>query len=130
MTTARTRNSAMLDHLAGGSVLVADGATGTYLQKRGLEPGGAPEMLNVERPELIRKMAKDYYAAGSDFVLTNSFGGSKFRLALHGAGDRVRELNRLAAEHGRASAPPGRFVVGSVGPTGEFIAPLGKVTEQ
>lgn len=125
---AQTIPLTILERLAAGDILIADGASGTYLQNHGLEPGGSPELLNAGQPALIRQMAKDYYDAGSDFVLTNSFGGSKFRLALHGAGDRVRELNRLAAEHARAVAPPGRYVVGSVGPTGEFIAPLGNVS--
>jgi 5-methyltetrahydrofolate--homocysteine methyltransferase len=122
--------SPILQRLAAGDILIADGATGTYLQQHGLEPGAAPELLNVSRPGLIRQMAKDYYDAGSDLVLTNSFGANKFRLMLHGSAQRVRELNRLAAEHARAVAPSGRFVVGSVGPTGAFIAPLGDVSQE
>lgn len=106
-----------------------DGATGTYLQNHGLEAGGCPELLNDTNPEIIQQMAADYFAAGSDMVLTNSFGGSIFMLKKYGAGDRVNELNKKAAQNARASAPPGKFVVGSVGPTGEFIEPLGNVTE-
>ena len=120
----------ILDRLAQGELLIFDGATGTYLQDHGLEPGGCPELLNDLQPDLIRQMAADYFAAGSDMVLTNSFGGSKFMLKKYGVGDRVRELNRKAAENARASAEPGKFVVGSVGPTGEFIEPLGAVSEE
>src|SRR5712692_6162853 len=114
--TPQTARPTMIERLAAGDILIADGASGTYLQQHGLEPGAAPELLNATRPDLIRRMAREYYDAGSDFVLTNSFGGSKFRLALHGAGGRVRELNRLAADHVKSVAPSGTFVVGSVGP--------------
>jgi 5-methyltetrahydrofolate--homocysteine methyltransferase len=74
-------------------------------------------------------MARAYFEAGSDMVLTNSFGGSRFMLKKYGNGDRVQEFNRLAAEHARSQAPPGRFMAGSVGPTGEFLEPLGDVSE-
>ena len=74
-------------------------------------------------------MAREYFDAGSDMVLTASFGGSRFMLEKYGHGDRVRELNRLAAEHARSQAPPNGLVAGSVGPTGEFIEPLGEVSQ-
>jgi 5-methyltetrahydrofolate--homocysteine methyltransferase len=126
-TEGKTRP--MLERLARGEVLISDGATGTYLQNHGLEPGGCGEEFNATRPELIVQMARDYFDAGSDMVLTNSFGANPFMLRKYGHGDRVREFNRLAAEHARAAAPPGGFVAGSVGPTGEFLEPLGDVTE-
>ena len=119
----------MLDHLAKGEVLISDGAPGTYVQAHGLEAGGCPEEFNVSQPDIIQGMARAYFEAGSDMVLTNSFGGNKFMLTKYGYGDGVREFNRLAAEHARSQAPPGRFVVGSVGPTGEFLEPLGPVSE-
>ncbi|GEM_PF-54262 len=120
----------ILARLASGDILISDGGTGTYLQTRGLEPGGAPELLNATRPELIRQMAKDYFAAGSDLVLTNSFGGTVFRLRMHGLEARVRDLNRLAAEHARSAAPSGKYVVGSVGPSGGMLASLGGDIEE
>jgi len=119
----------ILDCLAAGETLIFDGATGTYLQNNGLEPGGSPELMNADSPDVIKEMAKHYFDAGSDIVLTNTFGGNKFMLERYGAGDRLFELNRLAAEHARAAAPEGKFVAGSIGPTGEFIEPLGTVTE-
>ncbi|MCE2405532.1 MAG: homocysteine S-methyltransferase family protein [Dehalococcoidia bacterium] len=119
----------IMERLARGDVLISDGATGTYLQARGLEPGGCPEELNAGRPGLVRGMAADYFEAGSDMVLTNSFGGNRFMLEKYGYGDRVAEFNRLAAEHARSAAPPGGYVVGSVGPSGEFLEPLGEVTQ-
>ncbi|MCL0028576.1 homocysteine S-methyltransferase family protein [Dehalococcoidia bacterium] len=120
---------AILDRLDAGELLVSDGATGTYLQQYGLEPGGCPEELNASMPDVIRGMAKAYFDAGSDMVLTNSFGGSRFMQKKYGYADRVFEFNRLAAEHAKSQAPDGHYVVGSVGPTGEFLAPLGPVSE-
>jgi len=119
----------ILDRLAAGDTLIFDGATGTYLQNNGLEPGGSPELMNATNPEVVKGMSKQYFDAGSDIVLTNSFGGNKFMLERYGAGDRLFELNKLAAEHARAVAPEGKFVSGSIGPTGEFIEPLGTATE-
>jgi len=128
-TNGASSQASLLDRLARGELLVSDGATGTYLQDHGLEPGGCPEEFNVSHPDIVRGMAHAYFEAGSDMVLTNSFGGSRFMLKKYGYGDRVQEFNRLAAEHARSQAPPGRFVVGSVGPTGEFLQPLGEVSE-
>ena len=73
-------------------------------------------------------MARRYFEAGSDLALTNSFGGSVFMQRKYGYGDRVAEFNRLAAEHARSQAPAGALVIGSIGPTGEFLEPLGPVT--
>ena len=133
MTTTTGTNghgpSAFLERLRSGELLVSDGATGTFLQQHGLEPGGCPEEFNASRPEVVREMARQYFEAGSDMVLTNSFGGSVFMQKKYGYGDRVTEFNNLAAQHARSQAPEGGFVVGSVGPTGEFLEPLGPVSE-
>ena len=119
----------ILVRLARGDTLISDGATGTYLQQRGLEPGGCPEGFNAISPDVVRGMAREYFAAGADMVLTNSFGGSRFMLGKYGFEAGAEEFNRLAAEHARSQAPPGGFVVGSVGPTGEFLEPLGELSE-
>ena len=129
MAETNDRYPTILERLARGDLIISDGATATYLQTKGLEPGGCPEEFNVSHPEVVRGMAKVYFDAGSDMVLTNSFGGNRFMLKKYGYGDRVDEFNRLAAEHARSQAPPGRYVVGSVGPTGELLEPLGEVTE-
>ena len=120
---------ALLQRLERGDLLISDGATGTFLQQHGLEPGGCPEEFNASRPEVVREMTRQYFEAGSDMALTNSFGGSVFMQRKYGYGERVAEFNRFAAEHARSQAPDGCFVVGSVGPTGEFLEPLGPVTE-
>ena len=131
MSTRKTETKAqtLMDRLEAGEPLISDGATGTYLQQHGLEPGGCPEELNASQPEVVRGMAKAYFDAGSDMVLTNSFGGSRFMQKKYGYADRVSEFNRLAAEHAKSQAPEGRYVAGSVGPTGEFLEPLGPVSE-
>lgn len=117
--------SGFLERISSGALLISDGATGTYLQQNGLEPGGCPEAFNSDHPEVIREMAAAYFAAGSDMVETNSFGGSRYMLAKYGHGDRVEELNRLAGELARTAAPDGCFVLGSIGPTGEILAEKG-----
>ncbi|MFP6767518.1 MAG: homocysteine S-methyltransferase family protein [Planctomycetaceae bacterium] len=117
--------SEFLDRVATGVLMISDGATGTYLQENGLEPGGCPEEFNADHPEVVRGMARAYFEAGSDIVETNSFGGSRYMLAKYGHGDRVRELNCRAAELARGAAPPGKFVLGSMGPTGEILEEKG-----
>ena len=121
--------AALMEWLRTGKLMISDGATGTFLQQHGLEPGGCPEEFNASHPEVVREMARQYFAAGSDMVLTNSFGGSVFMQKKYGYGERVPEFNRLAAEHARSQAPEGRYVIGSIGPTGEFLEPLGPVSE-
>lgn len=112
--------------------LLADGATGTNLFDMGLTSGDAPELWNADHPDRIRALHRGFVEAGSDIILTNSFGANARRLALHKAESRVHELNRLAAAHARAVADAaGRDVIvaGSVGPTGDLFAPLGALTE-
>lgn len=111
--------------------LLADGATGTNLFNMGLMSGDAPELWNTDEPEKIKALYKIAVDAGSDLFLTNSFGGNASRLKLHNAENRVRELNRVAAELGREVADAaGRPVVvaGSVGPTGEIMEPIGSLS--
>jgi 5-methyltetrahydrofolate--homocysteine methyltransferase len=111
--------------------LLADGATGTNLFNMGLEAGEAPELWNEAEPARIRALYAGSVDAGSDIFLTNTFGGNASRLKLHDADGRVHELNRIAAEIARDVADAaGRPVVvaGSMGPTGEIMAPLGSLT--
>ncbi|MCO5146131.1 MAG: betaine--homocysteine S-methyltransferase [Aquamicrobium sp.] len=117
--------------LAEKGVLLADGATGTNLFAMGLEAGEAPELWNEAHPERVAALHQGFVDAGADIILTNSFGGTRHRLKLHHAQDRVRELNRKAAQIARAVADrAGRRVIvaGSVGPTGELLQPLGAMS--
>ena len=120
-----------LDLLASRPYLIADGATGTNLFEAGLETGEAPDLWVEQRPAEVIKLHRSFIEAGSDIVLTNSFGGTRYRLKLHGAEGRVKELNRRAAELAREAADrAGRpvIVAGSMGPTGELIEPLGALS--
>ena len=114
--------------LAEMPALVADGGMGTSLFKLGMPTGYCPELLNVEHPELVARAHQGFLDAGCDVVLTNTFGGNRRRLALHGLEGRVGELNaagvalvrRLVDAYDRPVV-----VAGSVGPTGDLLAPLG-----
>ena len=113
--------------------ILADGATGTNLFNMGLEAGEAPEMWNDQHPDRIHQLYKAAVDAGSDLFLTNSFGGNAARLKLHGAEKRANELSRIAAEIGREVADKSDrdvVVAGSVGPTGEIMAPMGALTHE
>lgn len=120
----------LLAKLRAGKVLLGDGAMGTELQKRGLEAGVCPETWNISHPEQVRDITADYVSAGSDLVLTNSFGGSRYKLSHFGLEDKVQDLNRAAARIASRAAGDSAIVVGSVGPTGEFMAPLGTATQE
>ncbi len=110
-------------------VVLLDGGFGTELIKRGFPQGACPESWNVEKPEVVREIHKSYFDAGSDAVLTNSFGGSPIKLASYGLESRCRELNRAAALIANEVKPKGRFVGGSMGPIGKFLKPQGEHTE-
>ena len=118
--------------LAEGRPLLADGATGTNLFEVGLISGDSPEAWNATHAERIQSLHESFVDAGADIILTNSFGGNRRRLALHGLESRARELNRLAARNARAVADKDVrpvVVAGSVGPTGDLLAPLGPLSE-
>ena len=117
--------------LAERDVLLADGATGTNLFAMGLQTGDAPEMWNVDHPDRIEALHQNFCDAGSDLFLTNTFGGTRYRMKLHGAEDRVQEINLAAAKIARKVADgAGRPVVvaGSMGPTGEILEPVGTLS--
>jgi 5-methyltetrahydrofolate--homocysteine methyltransferase len=123
-----------LERLATGETILADGAMGTMLQAAGLEKGHAPEEWNLTQPETVLGVHRGYVNAGSEIILTNTFGGTGLRLAKHGLEEKVYELNRRAAELAREAGdtlPPRSgqvLVAGSMGPTGEFFPPVGKLT--
>jgi len=106
-------------------VLVCDGAMGTELMKRGLEPGACPETWNIDHANEMLDVHKAYVDAGAELLLTNTFGGNRWKLDAYGFGDRVAELNAAAVHTARKAAGTAAFVVGDIGPTGRFVAPLG-----
>jgi methionine synthase I (cobalamin-dependent) len=116
------------DVLADGGSVMADGAMGTMLFANGLQFGDPPEVWNLTQPEVIRRIQRGYLDAGSQIIMTNTFGGNRLRLGLHGLSARVDELNRTAAILARAEvrAHGGTaLVAGDIGPSGEIVAPLG-----
>lgn len=114
-----TQGQAFLDRLA-SEVLVLDGAMGTMLFAAGLSSGDCPELWNDARPDVLQKIHQAYFAAGSDLVETNTFGGTRLKLNAYGMQDRARELNLKAAQIARSVCPPGKYVAGSMGPTGHL----------
>jgi 5-methyltetrahydrofolate--homocysteine methyltransferase len=111
-----------------GEPILADGAMGTMLFSAGLQFGDPPEVWNLSHPDVVRRIHRGYLDAGSRIVMTNTFGGNRLRLSLHGLEDRVDELNRTAAILLRAEvdAAGGRaLVAGDIGPSGEIMAPVG-----
>jgi len=119
----------ILDLIQERKVLL-DGGFGTELIKNGFPQGACPESWNVEKPEIVRKIHKSYYDAGSDAVLTNSFGGTTIKLQPHNLDKDCYGLNRAAAEIANAVKPEGKFLGGSMGPTGKFLKPQGEFSEQ
>jgi 5-methyltetrahydrofolate--homocysteine methyltransferase len=113
--------------------LLGDGATGTNLFAMGLMSGDAPEFWNIDQPEKVKALHQGFIDAGADTILTNTFGGTRYRLKLHNAQDRVHELNRagavIARQRADAAARP-VIVAGSMGPTGEIFAPVGSLSHE
>lgn len=120
--------SKLITRLETHKVLVADGATGTMLQRAGLEPGVAPERWNLENPQAILELHQGYVNAGSDLILTNTFGGTSIRLKREGLSDQTAAINHTAAQLAREVAGEAVLVIGDIGPTGEMLAPLGTLT--
>jgi methionine synthase I (cobalamin-dependent) len=113
--------------------IVIDGAMGTVLFMAGLEQGDPPELWNIDYPDRIAAVHRAYLEAGAQVILTNTFGGSKFRLALHNAQDRVEEANHAAAVLLRKVVDQSEksiLVAGDIGPTGEVMAPYGELAFQ
>lgn len=119
----------LLTEKFGDALALLDGAFGTLLQDRGLADGGAGELWNVDHPDRIMAVHEQYAEAGAGILTTNTFGGTRPRLAMHGLEARVHELNEAAAGLAREVADArGLLVAGDLGPTGELLEPLGTMT--
>ena len=109
-------------------VVLLDGAMGSLLLDQGLEPGTPPEYWNVSHPEKIQQIHLEYFNAGSDAVLTNTFGGSGMKLSAHKHGHGVEKYNQKAVELAREICPEDKFIAGDIGPSGSFLPPVGNIT--
>lgn len=108
-------------------LLLLDGAMGTQLIAKGIEVGKCNDYLNVESPDIVFDIHGSYLEAGSDAVLTNTFGANKYALARHGLGDKVQQINTEAAQIARRAADQQNYVLGDIGPSGDFLQPLGNL---
>lgn len=111
----------ILSKLSNGSILVSDGAWGTFLQQKGLQPGECPEAWCLTHPDAVTDIASSYIVAGADMVETNSFGASRFKLASYGLEDKTAAINEAAARLSRTAAGTDHFVIASIGPTGQLL---------
>lgn len=123
----------LYDLLQEKKIILADGAAGTNFMNMGLEPGFPPDIWNLTDPDKPRQLHQDFVDAGSEIILTNTFGANAPRLKLHDAADQTYAINKAGAEIAgdvAAAAPQPVVVAGSVGPTGELFQPMGEMTEE
>jgi len=111
-----------------GGLLFVDGAMGTQLMAKGIQAGQCNDYLNIESPKIITDIHRDYYNAGSDAVYTNTFGANEITLGRHNLADKVEEINAAAVKNARQAAQSvggNRYIIGDIGPCGDFLKPLG-----
>ncbi len=120
----------LLKRLENGEVLVADGAMGSMLIERGLEPGECPESWNLTRPEVLEEIAQSYLDAGAAIIQTNTFGGSPMRLADYGLDVRTEEINESAVSIVRRVIKDRAYLSGSCGPSGKILEPYGDASPE
>lgn len=117
----------LLDRIRRGETIVGDGAWGTMLMARGLQPGVPPETFNLSQPRVLEDIAREYVAAGAQIVTSNTFGGSLLRLRQHGMEDAVDAVNRAGVEAVRRAVGDRAYVAGDVGPSGGMLKPYGDI---
>ncbi len=106
-------------------LFLLDGAMGTQLIAREIEVGKCNDYLNIEQPDIISDIHRSYFEAGSDAVITNTFGANKYALSRHGFSEEVIKINNIGAQIARSAAGQEKYVLGDIGPSGDFLEPLG-----
>jgi 5-methyltetrahydrofolate--homocysteine methyltransferase len=119
----------LLEFIKEGRILISDGAWGTLLHERGLQPGECPELWNITHRDDVYAIAKSYIDSGADIILTNSFGGNPIKLEHYGLQYRTDQLNVAAAEISREAAGSNHIVLGSIGPSGKILM-MEEISEQ
>ncbi len=123
--------SPFLEKIRAGQILIADGATGTNLQRRGLQPGQPGEVFVLQNPMAVEELAREFIAAGAQIILTCTFGGNRLRLRRAGLEDELVTVNRRAVELAQSAAQGSRVLIaGSMGPSGEMMQPYGTLSEE
>jgi len=120
----------LLERLAAGDVLVADGAMGTMLMERGLQAGQPPESFNLEHIDVLEEIGREYLSAGADIIQTNTFGASRLKLSQYSLEKQVAEINKNAVLAVKRAVAERAYVSGSCGPTGKFLKPYGDIEPQ
>lgn len=120
----------ILDRIKSGDIIVADGAMGSLLFKKGLEKGDCPEKLNLSNPEILEEIAKLYIDAGSEIIQTNTFGASSLKLAEYNLHDKTEEINIKGVRAVRNVVGDKAYVSGSCGPSGKILQPYGDATPE
>jgi len=113
-----------------GGVFILDGAMGTQLMSAGVEPQKGNEYQSIQSPDVVQAIHGDYFAAGCDAVLSNTFGASAIALVRHGLAGEARRINIAAARLARQAAGEDKYVLGDIGPCGEFLTPLGTLERE
>ncbi|MBN2189922.1 MAG: homocysteine S-methyltransferase family protein [Candidatus Aureabacteria bacterium] len=116
--------------LKSGKKLICDGAMGTQLIERGLGAGECPELWNIEKPEMIKAIHSAYIEAGAQMIITNTFGGNLPKLKNYNLQDKADVINRKAVEIALAASSGRAAVLGGIGPTGQFLEPLGTYSKE
>lgn len=124
-------NNYFMDQIRAGKILLADGATGSNLQQRGLPNGKPGEMWVLENPDEIVRLASDFIHSGANIILTCTFGASRLHLSQMGLANESERINRTAVELAqKATASSGVLIAGSIGPIGQMLEPFGTLSAQ
>ncbi|UCH66138.1 MAG: homocysteine S-methyltransferase family protein [Ignavibacterium sp.] len=119
----------ILKNISDGKILVADGAMGSMLMQKGLQAGECPELLNLEKPEIVKEVAELYFESGADIIQTNTFGGTPLKLSDYSLEDKCTEINKAAVQIVKSVTDGKAFISGSCGPTGKMLEPFGEMSE-
>ncbi|NLH18291.1 MAG: homocysteine methyltransferase [Phycisphaerae bacterium] len=115
------------ERVKSGVFFFIDGAMGTQLMAEGIKVGSCFDAVNLQSPQIVERIHRRYFEAGCDAVLTNTFGANAVTLARHALADQAAEINRTAAQIARTAAGTNRYVLGDIGPSGDFLEPVGSL---